>query len=90
MKTILTTKQVAKEVGVTIGTIYSYIYAGTLKAHKIGGYSKRRHWRIKVTDLEAFINDGRAVQNTLRQSSIALQDKVAVTAISIIYSTQEW
>lgn len=55
---ILTTRQTAKELGVSLTTVYSYIYEGKLKAHKLGGYSKRRHWRIKEEDLEAFINNG--------------------------------
>lgn len=59
MRTILTTRQVAEELGVTIGAVYGYIKEGTLKAHKIGGFSKRRHWRIKVTDLEEFIGNGK-------------------------------
>lgn len=66
MRNILTTRQVAEELGVKIGAVYSYIREGTLKAYKIGGYSKRRHWRIKRTDFEAFINRG-AEQNTLTQ-----------------------
>jgi len=60
LKTILTTRQVAEELGVQIGAVYGYIREGTLKAHKIGGDSSRRHWRVKRTDLEAFINNGGA------------------------------
>jgi len=80
LKTILTTRQVADELGVQIGAVYSYIREGTLKAHKIGGYSNRRHWRIKVKDLEAFINGGGAEQNTLKRSNKASQEQVAVSA----------
>jgi len=68
LRNILTTRQVAEELGVKIGAVYSYIREGTLKAHKIGGYSNRRHWRIKAKDLETFINGGGAEQDTLRQS----------------------
>lgn len=80
MRTILTTRQVAEELGVKIGAVYSYIREGSLKAYKIGGYSKRRHWRIKVADLEAFINGRGAEQNTLRRSNKATQGQVAVSA----------
>ena len=61
----------------------SYIKNGTLKAHKIGGYSKRRHWRIKTTDLESFINNGGAGQNTLGRSKIVSQEQIAVSAPSL-------
>jgi len=84
LKTILTTRQVAEELGVKIGAVYSYIREGTLKAHKIGGYSKRRHWRIKAIDLESFINGRGAEQNTLRRSKNATQEQVAVSAPSCI------
>ena len=80
MKSILTTRQVAKELGVRIGAVYGYIREGTLQAYKIGGYSKRRHWRIKIVDLEAFINSRGAEQNTLRRSKNASQGQVAVSA----------
>ena len=53
---ILTTHQVAEQLGVSLTTVYSYIYEDKLKAYKMGGYSKRRHWRIKESDLELFIN----------------------------------
>ena len=79
MRNILTTRQVAEELGVKIGAVYSYIREGTLKAYKIGGYSKRRHWRIKRTDFEVFINRG-AEQNTLGRSKNANQGQVAVSA----------
>ena len=79
MRNILTTKQVAEELGVTVGTVYGYINNKTLKAHKIGGYTKRRHWRVKVVDLDSFINDGGAEQNTLVQVR-KNQGQVAVPA----------
>lgn len=56
MNGLLTTKQASIILGVNLYTLYSYIYAGTLRAHKLGGYNKKRHWRIKEQDLEAFIN----------------------------------
>lgn len=56
MNGLLTTRQASAILGVNLYTLYNYIYAGTLRAHKLGGYNKRRHWRIKEQDLEAFIN----------------------------------
>lgn len=39
-----------------LGTLYGYIKSGKLKAYKIGGNSRsKRHWRIKLKDLEEFI-----------------------------------
>jgi len=80
LRTILTTRQVAEELGVKIGTVYSYIREGTLRAHKIGGYSKRRHWRIKVKDLESFINGWGAEQAHGETSKKASPEQVAVSA----------
>lgn len=80
MRTILTTRQVAEELGVTTHTVRQYIAEGTLRAYKIGGYTKRRHWRIKVVDLDAFINGRGAEQNTLGRSKNANQEQVAVSA----------
>ena len=58
MQKLLTTRQVAKVLGVSeLETVYSYIREGKLKAYKIGGSGKsKRHWRIRETDLEAFVN----------------------------------
>ena len=62
---ILTTHQVAKELGVSLTTVYQYIYSGKLTAHKLGGTSSRRHWRIKESDLELFVDgNGASVQET--------------------------
>jgi len=39
-----------------LGTLYGYIKSGKLKAYKLGGNdSSKRHWRIKLGDLEEFI-----------------------------------
>jgi len=53
----LNTKQACEFLGLKeVGTIYSFIREGKLKAHKLGGNSNsRRHWRIKLEDLEEFI-----------------------------------
>lgn len=57
MEKLLTTRQVAEILGITeLDTIYRYIKSGLLRATKLGGYDKRRHWRIKPQDLEAFVN----------------------------------
>ena len=58
MKKLLNTKEACEYLGILkLGTLYSYISSGQLKAHKLGGNgNSRRHWRIKVEDLEDFIN----------------------------------
>lgn len=54
----LNTREACKYLGIKeLGTLYSYIHEGKLKAHKLGGNnSSRRHWRIKAEDLELFIS----------------------------------
>jgi len=56
---VLTTRQVASKLEVSLTTVYQYIYSGALKARKLGGTGTRRHWRIKEADLEAFVNNGK-------------------------------
>lgn len=57
MEKLLTTRQVADILQVAkLDTVYRYIASGKLKARKLGGYCKKRHWRIKLEDLEAFVN----------------------------------
>ena len=53
MEKLLTTQEVADHLGLTQRTIYTYIQSGSLRAVKIG-----REWRIKESELEAFINRG--------------------------------
>jgi excisionase family DNA binding protein len=53
MEKLLTTQEVADYLGLTQRTIYTYIQSGSLRAIKIG-----REWRIKESELEAFINRG--------------------------------
>lgn len=53
MEKLLTTQEVADHLGLTQRTIYTYIQSGSLRAVKVG-----REWRIKETELEAFINRG--------------------------------
>lgn len=53
MEKLLTTQEVADYLGLTQRTIYTYIQSGSLRAVKIG-----REWRIKESELEAFINRG--------------------------------
>lgn len=51
MEKLLTTQEVADYLGLTRRTIYTYIENKTLPAVKIG-----KEWRVKKTELEAFIN----------------------------------
>ena len=53
MEKLLTTQEVADYLGLTRRTIYTFIQEGTLRAVKVG-----REWRIKESELEAFINGG--------------------------------
>ena len=53
MEKLLTTQEIADYLGLTQRTIYTYIQSGSLRAIKIG-----REWRIKESELEAFINRG--------------------------------
>ena len=53
MEKLLTTQEVADYLGLTQRTIYTYIQSGSLRAIKIG-----REWRIKESELEAFISRG--------------------------------
>lgn len=55
MDEILNTRQAAEKLGVSLTSVYKYIYAKQLKAHKLGGQTAKRHWRIKVSDLEDFV-----------------------------------
>ncbi|MBA7499205.1 hypothetical protein ES704_01945 [subsurface metagenome] len=56
MNSLLTTSEVAKALGMSRDTVYGYIKRGELKASKPGGYTRKKHWRIKLKDFEAFIN----------------------------------
>lgn len=58
MTELLNTHQVAKELGVGLNAVYTYIKEGSLKAHKMGRFTNHKHWRIKREDLEIFINNG--------------------------------
>ena len=53
----ITTKQACQILELKkLGTLYGYIKSGKLKAYKLGGNdNSRRHWRIKLQDLEEFI-----------------------------------
>jgi excisionase family DNA binding protein len=53
MEKLLTTQEIADYLGLTQRTIYTYIQSGSLRAVKVG-----REWRIKESELEAFINRG--------------------------------
>jgi len=66
---LLTTRQACKILGVNLYTLYSYIHTSTLRAHKLGNYTKRKHWRIKEADLEVFINGQVGTESTNTESS---------------------
>jgi len=52
----LSTREVADRLRMHINTIYRYISKGILPAHKLGGNGhSRRHWRVKSSDLESFV-----------------------------------
>lgn len=56
MNKLLSTAEVAEILGIGVDKVRDFIAEGKLKASKLGGNGKsRRHWRIKQTDLEAFI-----------------------------------
>lgn len=57
MDKLLTTKEACEYLGIKeVGTLRRYIQEGKLKAHKLGGNgSSRRHWRIRMTDLDSFL-----------------------------------
>lgn len=60
---ILTTHQVAEKLGVSLLTVYKYIYNGELKASKLGMYNKRKHWRISEEDLDKFMRGSNKINN---------------------------
>lgn len=53
---LLTTAEVAKELGVELQSVYRFIDDGSLKAIKLGS-QPRSHWRIKRSDLKEFLNE---------------------------------
>lgn len=63
----LTVKAVARELQVSVGTVYNYIYEGYLKASKLGGnFDTRKHWRIKESDLRTFVEGGQSENSEVR------------------------
>lgn len=52
---VLTVREVALRLAVSNATVYRYIADGSLKAFKLGGHSAKRHWRIRLDDLNDFI-----------------------------------
>ena len=55
MEKLLNTKEVADVLRVHTNAVRKYIESGQLKAFKLGNHNKKRHWRIKESDLEKFI-----------------------------------
>lgn len=56
LNSLLKVSKVVEILGMSRDTVYGYIRRGELKASKPGGYTKKKHWRIKLKDLEAFVN----------------------------------
>jgi len=54
---LLSTEEAAAMLRVSKNTLYRYILASKLKAHKYGGINSgsRGHWKIWQSDLEAFM-----------------------------------
>lgn len=53
-KTLLTVKEVAARLGVSVSTIYSLVAAGELPAHRIG--VGRGTLRIRVTAIQSYLD----------------------------------
>lgn len=68
MNKILTTHQVAIELGVSLTTVYQYIYDKKLIAYKMGGNSSRRHWRIKEADMENFLQNSTSSETRIQET----------------------
>jgi len=80
MDKYLSTKQACEFLGIKdFATLYSYIKEGKLKAHKLGGEGEnsKRHWRIKLEDLEAFIS-GKSESASKEENDNELSPKVSV------------
>ena len=59
LEKLFNTREVAEILGVHINTVWTYILSGKLKASKLGGNHKpnpHKQWRVKESDLNAFIN----------------------------------
>jgi excisionase family DNA binding protein len=54
---MLTVKQVAEQLGMSLGCVYGLIQSGKLPSHRIGVLSGRH--RISVSDLAAFVEQSR-------------------------------
>ena len=66
MEKLFNTREVAKILGVHINTVWTYILSGKLKESKFGGNggpNPNKRWRVKESDLEAFINGQGAEPN---------------------------
>lgn len=58
MNRLLTLDEAADKLQIDRETIRSYLQTGKLKGHKIAGWM----WRIKETDLEAFVEENTNVR----------------------------
>ncbi len=56
MKQYLNSREACRYLGIkNMNTLYEYIRAGKLQAHKIGGTGSRRHWRFTKEELDKFV-----------------------------------
>lgn len=66
MDKLLTPKEVAEILNLSIWTVYDYLQAGTLKSMRLG--TPKGPYRIKESDLESFINGKKNGNSKLRNS----------------------
>ena len=52
-----TVKEIAEMLKLAEVSVYELIKTKKLRAFKIGGTSARHHWRIRESDLKAFIDE---------------------------------
>ena len=71
----LGTKEASERLGVTLRTLYRFIDSGQLAAHQFG-----RVIRIKVSDLEAFVESTRIQPGTLKHLYPDTSSDSSVTA----------
>ena len=55
----LSVEEIAVHLGVNRDTIYKWIYRRQMPAHKLG-----KLWKVKATEIDAWIRDGKAAEDT--------------------------
>jgi excisionase family DNA binding protein len=78
MKPLLTPQQAAEQLGVTRGTVYELVKAGTLRAVRLGDGPKPR-LRIRPEDLDRYVNASLVVPD--RSTSSTHADECAAIGI---------